>query len=102
MYRFDLDYDEVVVLETAVARKASKEILEQHGIPESKSVGCLPEVCSAAQKTAVVEVENFSTTAADDTNKLNAGATTTCNMSKLNISTQEEDAQEVKTEWIEG
>mmetsp|Transcript_3898 Transcript_3898/g.11656 ORF Transcript_3898/g.11656 Transcript_3898/m.11656 type:complete len:549 (-) Transcript_3898:1965-3611(-) len=39
--RFDLDYDEVVVLETKVARTASKEILAQHGIPHSKSFGAM-------------------------------------------------------------
>jgi hypothetical protein len=40
--RFDLDYDEVLVLDRKQATTANTDILAQHGIPADRSIGPIP------------------------------------------------------------
>lgn len=40
--RFDLEYDEVIVLERKTASSANRDILTQHGIPQDRSIGKTP------------------------------------------------------------
>lgn len=41
--RFDLDYDEVLVLDRTQATTANTDILAQHGIPADRSIGPIPD-----------------------------------------------------------
>lgn len=42
--RFDLDYDEVIILDRKAAVAANQEILLQHGIPCDRSTGPDPAI----------------------------------------------------------